>query len=115
MRTVSAVSLSKGIVGCVVSSKDALHHSPVVVPWVAVYARAPISEEALSPIRRIIFAGSQPRKTREKDEGGRNPGKGRHGGVSVMVVTVFSLESMEDIECERSISGPSEYVGAWIT
>src|SRR5271154_2526384 len=103
-RTVSAVSLSKGMVGCVASSRETLCHSSDDVSGSKVFAIAPISDEALSPIMINNLAGFQLRMTRGNEEGGRSPGKGRHGGASFVVANVPDLESSEIMQCESSMS-----------
>jgi hypothetical protein len=100
MRTVSFISLSKGRLGVDVSSRDKLYQpSSFRLPI------TPISDEELSPTRRMNFAGSQFLRTTVNDPGGRIPGDGKYGVVSLMSEHVFLFLSTDRIICVCSASG----------
>jgi hypothetical protein len=90
MRTVSFISLSKGRLGVEVSSSEKLcQESSFRLPI------TPMSDEELSPTRRMTFVGSQFFRTTVNDPGGRIPGDGKYGVVNLTSEAMFLVLSTD--------------------
>jgi hypothetical protein len=83
-----------------VSSKEKLYQeSSLRLPM------TPISDEELSPTMRMNFVGSQFLRTTVNGPGGRIPGDGKYGVVSLTSDVVFLFLSTDRTICVCSVSG----------
>lgn len=110
-RTVSFISLSKGTEGVDVSSRVKLYHEGIEEEASILLPMRPTSDEVLSPTNKRNLVCSQPRRTVVKAPGGRMPGNGRYGVMSLISCTVLALESKTMMRCVCSTSGADESGG----